>query len=322
MGNPDDKVMHLIVYARNLAGYYKLIDLNNAAWGNSVKGMFGNYKGTLTLRHLEELGAKNLICQTACMAGPASRAVIKGEDVAATYNALNKHFDYTFLELQDHKMPDEKLIMQKIAQVAIERDLPVVMCTDIHYLNADQKEAHSIYMAMQFKKTVSTMDTKERGVGYHVMEREEMELFDFDKKLLQKGLDNTLEIASMIDTIRIKDIGAEMPKFKFPVSLDQLVYSALKKKGLSEEYRVRAEHELQVVKKLGFEDYFLAVHDYVNYAHMNNVLIGPGRGSAAGSLVNYLLEITQIDPLAYDLSFERFLNEGRVKTSFSETQFI
>jgi DNA polymerase-3 subunit alpha len=322
MGNPDDKVMHLIIYARNLAGYYKLIELNNAAWNNSVKGMFGAYKGVLTLQHLQQIGAQNLIGQTACMAGPASRAVLSNKtdlEIVQTYKALAKPFDAFFIELQDHRMDEEGAIMQRLARVATEYDLPTVMCTDIHYLDSDMKEDHSLYMAMQFKQTLSTMKEDRRGVGYHVMEREEMETFNFDKKLIKKSLDNTLEIADMVEVITLKDIGAEMPKFKFQWTLDQLI--APKLVNASTDYVTRAKHELQVIKKLGFEDYFLAVHDYVNFANMNNVLIGPGRGSAAGSLVNYLLGITGVDPMKYNLSWDRFLNEGRVKTFFDESQF-
>ena len=323
MGNPEDKVMHLIMYARNLQGYNKLIELNNAAWNNAVKGMFGQYKGILTYQHLLDLGASGLIGQTACMAGPASRAVLADkadEDIVKTYKALAKPFDAFFIELQDHKMDEEGLVMQRLARIATEYDLPTVMCTDIHYLNKEQSDAHNLYMAMQFNKTVSSMGESRKGVGYHVMTREEMETFNFEKSLIKRSLDNTLEIASMCDRIRLKDIGADLPKFKFVATLEQLIEPRLRE--LPEEYRVRASHELQVIKKLGFEDYFLAVHDYVNFARMNNILIGPGRGSAAGSLVNFLLGITEIDPIVYELSWDRFLNEGRVKTFFNKEQFI
>jgi DNA polymerase-3 subunit alpha len=274
MGNPDDKVMHLIIYARNLAGYYKLIELNNAAWNNSVKGMFGQYKGILTLQHLQEIGAQNLIGQTACMAGPASRAVLGGKtdtEIVQIYKALAKPFDAFFIELQDHKMDEEGLIMKRLERIAVDNDLPYVICTDIHYLNADMKEDHNMYMAMQFKKTISNMGPPRGGIGYHVMDREEMEGFNFEKSTVKKGLDTTLEIGSMIEVIKLKDIGAEMPKFKFQHTLEQLITPKLI--GRPEEYVVRAMHELKVIKKLGFEDYFLAVHDYVNFANMNDVLI-------------------------------------------------
>lgn len=319
MGNPEDKVMHLIIYARNLDGYNKLIELNNLAWNNAVKGMFGQYKGILTYQHLQQVGAKNLIGQTACLAGPASRAIMNNGDVLKIFQALSKPFDAFFLELQDHKMEEETIVMQQLEKIGRDNDLPMILCTDIHYLNRDQQDAHNLYMAMQFKKTVSTMGEGRKGVGYHVMGREEMEGFNFDRKTVEQGLNNTLEVASMIETIRIKDIGADLPKFRFQSTLEQLIAPRLL--SLPEEYRIRAEHEIKVIKKLGFEDYFLAVHDYVNYARMNNVLVGPGRGSAAGSMVNYLLGITEIDPLAFNLSFERFLNEGRVKTYFDASQF-
>jgi DNA polymerase-3 subunit alpha len=272
MGNPDAKVMHLIIYARNLEGYYKLIELNNAAWRNAVKGAFGQYKGVLTLQHLQEIGAKGLIGQTACMAGPASRAIMNeqsDDDIVKIYKAIAKPFDLFMIELQDHRMDEEGIIMKRLERVANDNDLPYILCTDIHYLNASQKKDHNLYMAMQFKKTISTMGESHRGTGYHVMAREEMESFNFEKHTVQKGLDMTLQVADMVDLIRLKDIGAEMPKFKFQWTLDELVESALRTKNYDSTYTTRAHHELKVIKRLGFEDYFLAVHDYVNFANMN-----------------------------------------------------
>jgi DNA polymerase-3 subunit alpha len=231
-----------------------------------------------------------------------------------------------FLELQDHGIPEQKMVNNSLLRMSKELDVPLVATNDVHYINAEDAVAHDILLCIQTSKKVSDEDRmRYEGGQYYLKSEEEMKkLFPY----AQEAVENTHKIAERCN-VNIEFGVTKLPKYDVPKGYDAWGYlNYLCTKGLNERYatddgtlRKRLDYELGVIKEMGYVDYFLIVWDFINYAKSNGIMVGPGRGSAAGSIVSYCLGITNIDPIKYDLLFERFLNPERVSMPDIDVDF-
>jgi DNA polymerase-3 subunit alpha len=249
----------------------------------------------------------------------ANQYILPAEKVVEYYKSVFK--DRYYLEIQNHSLPEDKIINQRILELAEKYGIKVVATTDSHYLNKEDAKAHDIMIAIGSNITLDDpkMETaRYPGEGYWVHTREEMDArFGFYKE----AVDNTLEIAERCDNIKIERKVDRLPKLvgaeEEDAELRSLVFAGLRKRiaegSLQETGEVieRVNMELKTIEQMGYAGYFLLVSDYVKWAKEAGILVGPGRGSAAGSLVSYLLDITDVNPLEFGLSFARFLNKGR-----------
>ncbi|HEY3426259.1 MAG TPA: DNA polymerase III subunit alpha, partial [Negativicutes bacterium] len=306
---------HLILLAENNEGYRNLIELVSRA---NSEGFY--YKPRVDRELLREY-SQGLICLSACIAGEIPALILKddpegAEALAGEYRDIFGQ-DNFFLELQDHGMPEQKKV--NIALLAISRKLGIglVATNDLHYINKSDSECHDVLLCIQMGKTVDdTKRMKFPNDEFYLKTTEEMASL-FPECL--EALANTCLIAERCNVDF--DFGQlYLPEFPVPDGfttdgyLGQLCEDSLAKRypEITPEVRERLEYELQVIQKMGYSGYFLIVWDFIKYARQNNIPVGPGRGSAAGSIVAYLLGITNVDPLQYGLLFERFLNPERV----------
>lgn len=303
----------LTLLAKNNQGYQNLLKLV------SLSHIEGFYYVPRVDHEILEKYADGLIAMSAGMSGEIPNKLMKGDIAGARQLAswYKERFDF-YLELQDHRIPPQKKINRELLQISKDLDIPVVATNDVHYLHREDAQLHEIILCIKDGKT---LDDPARyrypgGPDYYLKSAEEMhELF----KDVPEALTNTLEIADKCHVI-IELGNYTLPIYDVPAGHNEETYMReLTWKGLTwryesltDEIRDRAEFEMGVIERMGFCSYFLIVWDFMNYARQNGIAVGPGRGSAAGSIVAYALGITDIDPLRYQLLFERFLNPDRI----------
>ena len=320
----EDRYYHLVLLAENNTGYANLIKIVSKGF---VDGYY--YKPRVDKEILREYN-EGIIALSACLAGEVPRFLQKG-----LYNeAKEKALEYEdifgkgnfFLELQDHGIPEQKYVNQQLLKMSDETGIELVCTNDVHYTYAEDEKPHDILLCIQTGKKLSDED-RMRYVGgqYYVKSKEEMEkLFPY----ALQALENTQRIADRCN-VEIEFGVTKLPRFDVPDGytsweyLNKLCFEGLNMRygDKAKELEERLNYELGVIKKMGYVDYFLIVWDFIKYAKDNGIAVGPGRGSAAGSIVSYCLEITNIDPIKYNLLFERFLNPERVSMPDIDVDF-
>ncbi len=311
----DSEARHLVLLCENETGYRNLSYLVSMA---HIEGFY--IKPRIDLDLLRERH-EGLIALSACLAGEIPRRILSGSYESAKEYALTmseifgpEHF---YLELQDHGIREQAIVNKGILRLHEETGLPLVVTNDAHYLRKEDAEAHDVLLCIQTGKTVDD-ENRMRYVpqNFYLRSTEEMEALFPD---WPEAVENTGKIAERCN-VEFTFGKYHLPEFKLPPGYDSFSY--LKKlcdEGFAErygegkpEYRRQLEYEQNMIEKMGFTDYFLIVSDFVRYAKSVRIPVGPGRGSAAGSMVSYCLHITDIDPMQYALYFERFLNPERV----------
>ncbi len=311
----EDRYYHLVLLAENLTGYQNLIKIVSKGF---VDGFY--YRPRVDYEILKEYH-EGIICLSACLAGEVQRYLERGlyqqgKEAALKYQEIFGKGNF-FLELQDHGIMAQKTVNQALLRLSKELDMELVATNDIHYTFAEDAAAHDILLCIQTNKKVTDENRmRYEGGQYYCKSEEEMrELFPYAKE----ALDNTYKIAQRCN-VEIEFGVTKLPKFEVPQGYDSWGYlNKLCDDGMKKRYpeddgtlRKRLEYELGVIHTMGYVDYFLIVWDFIHFAKSNGIMVGPGRGSAAGSIVSYCLEITDIDPIRYNLLFERFLNPERV----------
>lgn len=320
----DEKYYHLVLLAENNTGYDNLIKIVSKGF---TEGFY--YKPRVDIEVLEEYH-EGIIALSACLAGEIPRAILKGRQDEADEAALRLQNIFGkgnfFLELQDHGISDQARVNMAIMDMSQRLGIELVATNDVHYTYAEDAEPHDILLCLQTGKKLSDED-RMRYVGGQYYVKSEMEmrtLFPY----AARAIDNTQFIADRCH-VEIEFGNYKVPKYEVPEGYTSLSYlQMLCDKGMKERYpddngelRERLDYELGVIESMGFVDYFLIVWDYINYCRENDIAVGPGRGSAAGSIVSYCLHITNIDPIKYDLLFERFLNPERVSMPDIDVDF-
>ena len=306
---------HLVLLAENNEGYHNLIKLVSYGF---TEGFY--YKPRVDKELLRKY-SKGIIASSACLAGEVPRAVLqvsyeKAKEVALEYLEIFGEGNY-FLELQNHGMREQRIVNEVLVRMSAETGIPLICTNDSHYIYKEDAEPHDILLCIQTGKTVLDEDRmRYEGAQFYVKSPEEMyDLFSF----APEACANTAKIAKRCNvTFTFHDL--KLPRFDVPDGktaesyLREICYAGFREKypEPKEEWRERLEYELSTIANMGYVDYFLIVWDFIKYAKDNGIIVGPGRGSAAGSMVSYCLSITTIDPLQYDLIFERFLNPERV----------
>ena len=318
----EDRYYHLVLLAENNKGYENLMKIVSRGF---TEGYY--YKPRVDMELLREYH-EGIIALSACLAGEVQRYIQKGlvdeaKKTALKYQDCFGKGNY-FLELQDHGLPEQKLVNTTLLQMSRELDIPMVVTNDVHYTYADDVKPHDILLCLQTGKKLSDEDRmRYEGGQYYVKSEEEMKgLFPY----AWEAVENTQRIADRCH-VEIEFGVTKLPKFDVPEGYNSWTYlNKLCYDGLKERYgdenapagetgqtlKERLDYELNVIRTMGYVDYFLIVWDFINYARQNGIMVGPGRGSAAGSIVSYCLKITNIDPIRYNLLFERFLNPERV----------
>lgn len=312
VGYENKEYFHLILLAKNNVGYYNLCRLNSIAW---VEGFY--YKPRIDFETLLKY-KDGLICLSACIAGQLPRLFLADRPEEA-YQLAKKYKevfgeDY-YIEIQRHGIADEDAVMPQLIKLARDLDIKVVVTNDVHYLNKEDAEIQDVMLCVQMGKYVDDTDRmKFQGQEFYLKDYDEMAaLFPG----VPDAMDTTLEIAEKCNV----DFGKEklLPLYTPPGGMDSAEYLRfLLEKGLKEKYpdctpeiRERVEYEYDVIVSMGFVDYYLIVWDFINYAKTNGIPVGPGRGSGAGSVIAYLIGITEVEPFRFNLMFERFLNPQR-----------
>ncbi len=330
----DQHADHLILLAKNKAGYVNLVQMDSTAF---VDGYY--YRPRIDYKMLKD-HAEGVICLSACLAGRLPRLLLAGDYAGAKKFALEMRDIYGedfYLEIQDHGIPEEKRILPLIVRLSEETGIQMVATNDVHYLNKEDWEMQDILMCIQMKKTLDDPTRLKMSTHEFYMKTgdEMLELFPN----LPQAIANTRVIADKISEtdppFNLKPNGSPVydksliPLYHAddgtpsPEYLRRLTMEGLPKRynPVTDEILQRAEYELGIIIKMGFADYFLIVWDYINWSRMNDIPVGPGRGSGVGSIVAYSIGITNVDPLRYDLLFERFLNPDRVSMPDFDVDF-
>ncbi len=318
----EERYHHLVLLAENNTGYANLVKIVSKGF---TEGYY--YKPRVDMEVLRQYH-EGIIALSACLAGEVPRYITKGmpddaRECARKYEECFGKGNY-FLELQDHGIPEQRLVNTELLKMSRELDIPLVATNDVHYTYAEDADAHDILLCLQTAKKLSDEDRmRYEGGQYFVKSEEEMKgLFPY----AWEAVENTQTIADRCN-VEIEFGVTKLPKYEVPEGYDSWGYlNKLCMDGLAERYgdvnapagdtgqslRERLDYELSVIRNMGYVDYFLIVWDFINYAKESGIPVGPGRGSAAGSIVSYCLKITNIDPIRYNLLFERFLNPERV----------
>ena len=322
-----DRYYHLILLAKNNEGYENLTKIVSKGF---TEGFY--YKPRIDFELLQEY-YEGIIALSACLAGEIPKLISRGREddakkVAKKYKDLFGEGNF-YLELQNHGIPEQKFVNQSLVRIGKELDIPLVATNDIHYINAEDATAHDILLCIQTGKTVSDPDRmRYEGGQFFLKSEDEMKaLFPY----APEAIENTEKIADMCN-VEIKFGETKLPEYQVPNNMSAKEYlESLCKRGFErnyhkdyenrEEIEKRMYYELGVIETMGYIDYFLIVWDYINYARSVGISVGPGRGSAAGSVVSYCLGITDIDPIKYNLIFERFLNPERVSMPDIDVDF-
>ena len=320
----DGSQYHLVLLAKNEEGYNNLIKLVSIGF---TEGFY--YKPRVDMEVLRKY-SKGLIALSACLAGAIPSHIIDGNYEAAKRAALsyNEVFGQGnfYLELQDHGIKEQSLVNQEVVRLSRETGIPLIATNDVHYVDKEDAAAQDILLCIQTGKNILEEDRlKFQGQEFYLKTSEEMyELF----KYVPDAIENTAKIAEMC-SLEFNFGQVHLPAFDVPEGytsdtyIRKLCYDGLAKRytELTDELKDRAEYELSVITRMGYADYYLIVWDYVKFARDNGIMVGPGRGSGAGSLVAYCLGITNIDPIKYNLIFERFLNPERISMPDFDVDF-
>ena len=323
-GQGDDRYYHLVLLAENDIGYHNLMKIVSRGFTE------GYYYKPRVDKELLETYHEGIIALSACLAGEVARNVTRGlyEDAKKAALSYEKIFGKGnfFLELQDHGISAQATVNQALLRMSDETGIELVATNDIHYINAADAEPHDVLLCIQTGKKVGDEDRmRYTGGQYYLKSEEEMrDLFRY----ASQAIDNTAKIAKRCN-VEIEFGKTKLPKFSVPDGLTSEEYlEKLCREGLVRRYGEKApeveerlNYELGVIKKMGYVDYFLIVWDFIHFAKSKDIMVGPGRGSAAGSVVAYSLEITDIEPLRYQLLFERFLNPERVSMPDIDVDF-
>lgn len=324
VGSGDDRYYHLVLLAENDKGYHNLMKIVSKGF---TEGYY--YKPRVDMEVLREFH-EGLIALSACLAGEVQRNILRnmyeeGKEAALRYQEIFGEGNF-FLELQDHGMQEQKLVNQSLLRMSRETGIELVATNDIHYTYAEDEKPHDMLLCIQTGKKLSDENRmRYEGGQYYIKSEEEMrELFPY----ALEALENTQKIADRCN-VEIEFGVTKLPKYDVPEGytsweyLNHLCYEGLKMRypKIDETLTERLEYELSVIKSMGYVDYFLIVWDFIKYAKDHGIMVGPGRGSAAGSIVAYCLEITSIDPIRYQLLFERFLNPERVSMPDIDVDF-
>ncbi len=311
----EDRYYHLVLLAENDKGYANLIKIVSKGY---VEGFY--YRPRVDMEILERYH-EGVIALSACLAGEVQRYIVKGlydeaKKMALKYENVFGKGNY-FLELQDHGLPDQKTVNQALLRMSRELDIPLVATNDIHYTYAEDVKPHDILLCIQTGKKLQDEDRmRYEGGQYFVKSPQEMEaLFPY----ALEALENTGKIAERCN-VEIEFGVTKLPQYDVPEGytsweyLNKICFDGLKERYPEDDGQMeeRLRYELGVIKKMGYVDYFLIVWDFIKYARDHGIPVGPGRGSAAGSIVSYAMGITNIDPMRYQLLFERFLNPDRI----------
>ncbi|HHW48031.1 MAG TPA: DNA polymerase III subunit alpha [Clostridiaceae bacterium] len=314
--NIDSDQGHLILLAKNNTGYKNLMKIVSIGF---TEGFY--YKPRIDMEVLERY-SEGLIALSACLSGDIPAALLMGDyekakDLALKFNSIFGQGNF-YLELQMNGIEEQNIVNQKLIKISRELGLPLVATNDVHYLYREDAKAHDILLCIQTGKNINDEDRmKFSSEDFYFKSVEEMAaLF----KNLPEAVENTCRIAEQCN-VELEFNKLHLPKFKVPENeepyeyLRKLCYQGLRNRygeNVSKEYEERLEYELGVIRQMGYVDYFLIVWDFIKYAKDRGIMVGPGRGSAAGSIVAYTLGITNIDPIKYNLLFERFLNPERI----------
>ena len=315
VGSDEDRYYHLVLLAENNTGYANLMKIVSKGF---VEGFY--YRPRVDMEILEQYH-EGIIALSACLAGEVQRYLSRGlyeeaKKAAFKYRDIFGQENY-FLELQDHGIPEQKYVNQQLLRMSKETGIELVVTNDVHYTYEDDVASHDILLCIQTGKKLADEDRmRYEGGQYFVKSPEQMaQLFPY----APQALENTHRIAQRCH-VEIEFGVTKLPKFDVPAPytsweyLNKLCYEGLDRLygDRAEELKERLSYELSVIQKMGYVDYFLIVWDFIRFAREHDIMVGPGRGSAAGSIVSYTLGITQLDPIRYNLLFERFLNPERV----------
>ena len=311
----EERYYHLVLLAENDLGYSNLTKIVSKGY---VDGFY--YKPRVDMEILEQYH-EGIIALSACLAGEVPRYLVRnfyeeGKKAALRYQEIFGKGNF-FLELQDHGIPEQRLVNQQLMRMSQETGIELVATNDVHYTYESDADSHDILLCIQTGKKVSDEDRmRYEGGQYYVKSEEEMRsLFPY----ALQALENTQKIADRCE-VNIEFGVTKLPWFDVPEGYTAWEYlNKLCREGLerlydpvTEELKERLDYELNTIRTMGYVDYFLIVWDFIKFARDHEIMVGPGRGSAAGSLVSYTLGITQLDPMRYQLLFERFLNPERV----------
>ncbi len=319
----EDRYYHLVLLAENNIGYENLTKIVSRGF---TEGYY--YKPRVDMELLRKCH-EGIIALSACLAGEVPRYIQKGlldeaKKAALKYQDCFGKGNY-FLELQDHGLPEQRMVNTSLLQISKELNIPLVATNDVHYTYDADVKPHDILLCIQTGKKLADEDRmRYEGGQYFVKSEEEMKgLFPY----AWEAVENTQRIADRCH-VEIEFGVTKLPRYEVPKGYDSWSYlNKLCYDGMEERYgadldvpagstgqslKQRLDYELSVIRSMGYVDYFLIVWDFINYARVNGIMVGPGRGSAAGSIVSYALKITNIDPIKYNLLFERFLNPERV----------
>ena len=320
----EDRYYHLVLLAENNKGYENLMKIVSRGF---TEGYY--YRPRVDMEVLREFH-EGIIALSACLAGEVPRNIEKGlleeaEKAALKYEACFGKGNY-FLELQDHGIPAQSTVNAALINMSKKLEIPLVCTNDVHYTYEDDVEPHDILLCIQTGKKLSDENRmRYEGGQYYVKSEQEMKgLFPY----AWEAVENTQRIADRCH-VEIEFGVTKLPKYEVPEGFDSWTYlQHLCEEGKKRRYPEgsaevdeRLSYELRVIKEMGYVDYFLIVWDYINYAREHGIPVGPGRGSAAGSIVSYCLRITDIDPIRYNLLFERFLNPERVSMPDIDVDF-
>ncbi len=323
----DGDYGHLVLLAKDRTGYKNLMKLVTTAWAD---GFY--YKPRVDLELLKKY-KDGLIALSACLAGDIPRLLLSNRYEDAKIMALEFEKIYGkgnfYLELQYNGIHEQNELNTKLIDLSNKTGIPLVATNDVHYLNREDSKMHDVLLCVQTQTTVNdpdrmTFETDE----FYLKSPDEMKVW-FSK--IHGAIENTVIIADMCN-VELDFSSHHLPEYKLPdnthpfLKLKELAYEGMIRKYSDsamedEKVKGRLDYELSVIRDMGFTDYFLIVWDYIKYARDNNITVGPGRGSAAGCLVSYCLDIITVDPLKYDLMFERFLNPERISMPDIDSDF-
>ncbi|MCI8506105.1 MAG: DNA polymerase III subunit alpha [Lachnospiraceae bacterium] len=320
----EDRYYHLVLLAENNIGYSNLMKIVSKGF---IDGFY--YKPRVDYEVLRTYH-EGIIALSACLAGEIPKYLIRGmyEEACQTARGYEEIFGRGnfFLELQDHGIPEQRLVDTQLVRMSKELEIPLVATNDIHYTFAEDVEPHDILLCIQTNKKVGDENRmRYEGGQYYCKSEEEMrKLFPY----AEEAIDNTEKIADRCQ-VEIEFGVTKLPQFDVPEGKNAWEYlNELCLAGLNERYpsddgtlKERLDYELDVIRTMGYVDYFLIVWDFIKYARDHEIMVGPGRGSAAGSIVAYTLGITNIDPIRYNLLFERFLNPERISMPDIDVDF-
>ncbi len=313
--NYDKGQGHLVLLAKNMEGYKNLIKMVSTSY---VEGFY--YKPRVDIEELKKY-SDGIIALSACLAGDVSQAIMDGnydkaKRIAFEYRDIFGEENF-YLEIQDHNLPEQREVNSSLVKLSRETGIPLVATNDVHYVNKEDSKTHDVLMCIQMGKTVNDPNRMRFGSDeFYLKSREEMEeLFPY----ALEAIDNTVKIVEQCN-VEFDFNTIHLPKYDVPKGytpdkyLRELCFSGLNERynNPSKEIIDRLNYELDVIERMGYVEYFLITWDFIDFSKENNIMVGPGRGSAAGSIVAYTLKITDIDPIKYSLLFERFLNPERV----------